>query len=166
MKKITCGILCLILICLMGCTWQRGETFTPLNKEQLSIENRDYVVNITVKEEKELNFVFEIADLSQYQGSSSGGLSFTEYKCSANNIKEAIAKYYGENERQLDLGHVEKITIDEVGDGLMLKALFIEISNMPGVTKSTKVIFPGDNNSEIILRELIKKIYAGEEFNI
>ena len=154
-KKIVITGMMFCLCVLSGCK-------DKLNNRQLSLENRDYVVIMELDASKE-NFIFQVADLSDYKGASKTQLKTNEFKFQGKSIEEAIEKYYEKNERQLDLSHVEGMTIkyENVEDA---KLLIMEMEDFSSISKSVEVeLNKGDEQSKKILRELIKSVYAGEE---
>ena len=145
------------------------KDFAALNDKQLSIENRDYVTTFTIdesaKSKKEYKFTFETADLSGYQGDSGKTLKTNKFECEAKSIEAAIEEYYKENERQLDLGHLSDIVINNRKKKIKSNLLILEMSEMPGIDKSVQVSVVTKKESEkLVLRELIKNVYAGEDF--
>jgi len=154
-KKIVITGLMFCLCVLSGCK-------DKLNNRQLSLENRDYVVTMELDASKE-NFIFQVADLSDYKGASKTQLKTNEFKFQGKSIKEAIEKYYEKNERQLDLSHVESMTI-KYENAEDAKLLIMEMEDFSSISKSVEVeLNKGDEQSKKILRELIKSVYAGEE---
>lgn len=170
-----------------------------------SLENRDYakVMTVTLDQADTFTFGFDVADLTDYKGDSERLLNTEHYEYMAKSLKEATCLYYDENEHQLDLGHIEKITIDDErlagikdyyeekeardDEGMirnqdnetyeseiiyeMDNSIFDvirEMGNMPDIAKSVEVIIAQSDNDEasegIILRDLIKAAYAGENF--
>ena len=128
------------------------------NLYNLSLENRDYVVEMSVAKEQEgYNFYFVIADLTEYAGDTGKSMKKMEYECVAENVSNAIEKYYDENERQLDLGHMNKIILAAGTDRNDCDSFFLELGNMPAVEKSVMVY--EESGSSKSLREVIKECY-------
>ncbi len=165
---------------LTGCS---SEKFRLIDDKSDSVENRDYVTEVIVEEMKDIpqnkratisdaqideeknvyyQFTFSVADLEQYSGGEGKGLKTEDYVCEAETFNDAMDKYFEDKERQLDVGHMESIIFRDVN----FTKLVFEMSAMPKLGKSVEVtIENGSKKNEIILRELIKKIYAGEEFS-
>ncbi len=161
-----------------GCN---SEKFKPIDDKGDSVENRDYVMELLVEEgdvdsnlytatlsdavnsnETIYNFTFTIADIEQYSGGEGKGLKTNEFICQATSLDEALEKYFQEKERQLDVGHLEEIVFKNID----YVPLVFEMSAMPKLGKSVKVsLEAGEKKEKIILRELIKNIYAGENFS-
>lgn len=143
--------------------------YRALDSKQESLENRDYVVSMDVYEGnicgEEYTFEFEIADLEAYQGTSEGNLKIKEYECEADDLKSALENYSINKNRQLDLGHMERVEFGEELKWGQIKALIEEMSEMPSLPKSVSVKYR-ENNMEknISLRQMIKEIYDGEDF--
>ena len=88
-----------------------------------------------------------------------------EYQCEENGMKEAIEKYYSEKERELDLGHISEIKLDKTLSDENIKDIVLELSTMPSVAKSVEVTYrEKGKEKKILLRELIKTAYTGEDF--
>jgi len=143
--------------------------FEALNNKQLSLENRDYVITLAISENAKSNdeykFSFETADLSEYKGDSGKSLKTNKFKCEAKSIEDAIEEYYKENEKQLDLGHMKDIVIKNQKKKIKSNLLILEMSEMPGINKSVEVrIITKKESKKHVLRELIKNVYAGEDF--
>lgn len=133
-----------------------------LNEKQLSLENRDYVVSVEFDVANE-KFTFKVADLSDYKGASNKQLKTKEYKYEGDSIIKAIEKYYEKEERQLDLGHMEEVTI-KYSDIQDAKKIIMEMESFSSIAKSLEVTLENeDEKSKKILRELIKGVYAGED---
>lgn len=133
-----------------------------LNEKQLSLENRDYVVSVEFDVAKD-TFKFKVADLSDYKGASNKQLKTKEFKYEGDSIKKAIEKYYEKEERQLDLGHMEEVTI-KYEDKASAEKIILEMESFSSIAKSLEVTLEKDDvKTKKILRELIKAIYAGEE---
>ena len=133
-----------------------------LNEKQLSLENRDYVVSVEFDVANE-KFTFKVADLSDYKGASNKQLKTKEYKYEGDSIIKAIEKYYEKEERQLDLGHMEEVTI-KYDEKESAEKIILEMESFSSIAKSLEVTLENeDEKSKKILRELIKGVYAGED---
>lgn len=146
-----------------------NSSYKPLEDKRESIENRDYATSIEVKVaedgDKVYSFKIETVDLSEYKGGSEGNMKTKEYQCEENGMKEAIEKYYSEKERELDLGHISEIKLDKTLSDENIKDIVLELSTMPSVAKSVEVSYQErGNEKKILLRELIKTAYTGEDF--
>lgn len=146
-----------------------NSSYKPLEDKHTSIENRDYVVSLEVEPGEKLgakyDFKFEIADLTEYKGGSENTMKTKDYECEEDNIKKALTKYYGEKERELDLGHINEVKLDEDLTNQEMKDIVLELSDMPSVAKSVEVSYEKNGKEEkVLLRELIKTAYAGEDF--
>lgn len=164
-KKASALLVLLMASCFFsGCS----KKYAPLEDRQKSLENRDYVVKITVEEhgeEKKEKFLFQLADLQGYKGEGREGMKTFDYECEAESIREAQETYYKEKDRQMDLGHIKEITFKTKENGEAVKRMLLELSEMPYVVKSVKVkVETNEEKEEYNLRELIKKVYAGENF--
>lgn len=155
MKKIMVAMSFFVVCFLAGCN-------DKLNARQLSLENRDYVVtakfDVTVDK-----FTFDVANLSDYKGASKKQLKTDKYEFDGESIKAAIEKYYADEERQLDLSHMESVTVvyEDMDEA---KMLIMEMESFSSIGKSVEVnLENGNTKDKKILRELIKVIYAGEE---
>lgn len=148
--------------------------FSSLNQKNVSLENRDYVAILTVDtgetgseisgeggSEAYYSFKFTIADLEDYKGSSQGNLKKKYYECIAVDLKEALASYSLENDRQLDMGHVWEIVLKLDYWEPQTLWLIRELESMPSVPKSVTVT--DSRGNELPLRELIKLLYSREE---
>lgn len=135
-----------ILLFLTGC----GNSYNSQ-----SIENRDYALDISVEKafDGEYKFKFEVADLTDYKGDSGRSLKKEKYEYTASNLNDVLKLYYKENERQLDIGHINKLQIK--GDIFGYRSLFRELSEMPYIPKS--VVLKYGDNEEILLRNAIKE---------
>lgn len=143
--------------------------YRALDREQESLENRDYVVSMDVSggsvSGDKYTFEFEIADLEAYQGSSEGNLKIKEYECEADNLKNALEYYNKTASRQLDLGHMKEAEFDDDLNTEQIKVLINEMSEMPSLPKSVSVKYEENNiEKNISLRQMIKEIYDGEDF--
>lgn len=155
--------------------------FSSLDKRQVSLENRDYVINLEIDEigntedlnsdddvagmQKKYKITFSVADLTEYSGDMGKLQKTAEYSFYSDNMDEALNLYYEENERQLDMGHMSNIYINDSCDEIQSNELVYEMSQLPSVAKSVPItITSGEDTKELILRELIKNVYAGEDF--
>lgn len=148
--------------------------FAPLDKRQVSLEMRDYVISMVIDEVAEASengtqepykFTFTLADLAGYSGDTGKSFKTSEYICYAGSLKAALDRYFEENERQLDMGHISDIYINDSLAEIKSSELVYEMSRFPSVSKSVQTtLTSGDFIEELILRELIKKVYAGEDF--
>ncbi|MGN0435280.1 MAG: GerAB/ArcD/ProY family transporter [Wujia sp.] len=137
-----------------------------LNQYQgLSLENRDYVMTMEVVAKDEVYcFSFVIADLSEYKGDLGDSMETKEFRCEAEGMMEAIKTYYLDKDRQLDLGHMDKMVVYlEDGQPEDYYELIIEMADIPSISKSVTVVFKDEEETEIILRQLIKEIYDREQ---
>lgn len=134
-----------ILLLLTGC----GKSYNSQ-----SIENRDYALDIFVEKafDGQYRFKFEVADLTDYKGDSGRSLKKEKHEYTAANLNDVLKQYYKENERQLDIGHINKLQVK--GDILLYRGLFKELSEMPYIPKS--VVLKYRDNEEILLRNAIK----------
>lgn len=134
--------------------------------ESSSLEDRDYVITMSVSKEKsDYAFSFEIADLTEYSGDSKKSLKTENYSCESEGLEKALHMYCDETDRQLDVGHISEIIIYDDGEKQCAYDIAREISNMPAMAKSVPVkLVEEENSRELILRELIKEAYAGEDF--
>lgn len=146
-----------------------NRDFSAVDERQLSLENRDYVIKLIIDELNNdgsiYRFNFEMADLTEYKGDSGNLLATLDYACEADSLEAAMDKYFAENERQLDLGHLSEIVINDSQAEVKSNQLIFEMSRLPGIAKSVPTrIIAGRQNEELILREVIKNVYAGEDF--
>ncbi|MBO6114361.1 MAG: GerAB/ArcD/ProY family transporter [Lachnospiraceae bacterium] len=163
-----------MLIVLVGCSFflygcNKRVDFNRLDDRQSSLESMDYAVRLSVREMKEKSledrflFDFEIADLSDYKGDSEELLSTDDYECMASTLDAALDSYYEAKENHVDLGHLKMIRFYSEDD--RMKDIVFELKNMPSVTKSVDVeVFYKNGKEKITLRNLIKRMYDGEEF--
>lgn len=159
LKKATMMLLiCVGALALGGC---QNEKFKPIVESKDTIENRDFVTNLTFEGDREITFT--TADIKKYLSDATGSFETKDYKCEADSLNQGMEKYYEENGRRLDLGHISGITFKQVEDEVV-ETYIIEISNMSQMGKSITVTIDGEEKKEITLRDLIKKIYAGEDF--
>ncbi len=156
-KKAVMSFLAFCVACsLTGCK-------DKLNNKQLSLENRDYVVSVNF-DMTENQFDFKVADLSDYKGASSNQMETKDFNFKGNSIRNAIEEYYEKEERQLDVGHIEDISI-EYEAYEELKKILLEIEEFSSIPKSIEVTLRKNHiDTKKILREMIKAVYAGEEF--
>ncbi len=160
-----CLCFLLSMLFLTGC--KSRISYGKIDDRQSSLETMDYAVTLTVRgnldmkvEDYIYTFKFEIADLSDYKGDSEDLLTTDEYECMAGALDVALDDYYTAKEKHVDLGHLKLIRLYNVDPDLI-----DELKNMPSITKSVEVkYYYGDNEEKIKLRNLIKKLYAGEEF--
>ena len=148
-------------------TKDMNTEYVPLDKKQSSLENRDYVVKLKVSDSdswgKTYELEFEIADLSEYKGQSKGSLKTKEYSWEGDGIRQAEEEYFDSKERELDLGHISQVEIDDDIKGKELVAIVKELKSNPSVPKSVKVKLTLEGREEeLLLRDLIKKLYSGE----
>lgn len=111
-------------------------------------------------------FDFEIADLSDYKGDSEDLLSTDDYECMAKTLDEALDMYYEAKDNHVDLGHLKMIRLySEDKESRHIDEIVFELKDMPSVTKSVDVeVFYNEGKEKIKLRNLIKRLYEGEEF--
>lgn len=160
-KKSLKGIIFFMLsCCIAGIFAGCGNKY-----ESSSLEDRDYVITMSVsREESDYTFSFEIADLTEYSGNSEKSLKTENYSCVSEDLEKALHMYCDETERQLDVGHVSEIVIYD-DEQQCAYDIAREISNMPMMAKSVPVkLVDGESSRQLILRELIKEAYAGEDF--
>ncbi|MBE5944447.1 MAG: hypothetical protein E7258_05965 [Lachnospiraceae bacterium] len=145
-----------------------NTSYKPLEEDKGSLENRDYVIRMEIGPEDGLekyNFKFEIVDLSEYKGGTKGNIKTKDYECKSENVKEACQDYFKDKERQLDLGHIEEIKFNEDLSDNVMKDIVVELANNPSVAKSVTIQYQEKNQEErILLREMIKDTYTGEDF--
>lgn len=160
-KGIYTILLCMIAMIMTGC----GNKY-----ESSSLEDRDYVVSMIISDDSSPDardvyvFAFEIADLTDYMGDSAKALKTSSYSCESGSLEDALHQYYDENDRQLDVGHINEMTFYP---GMSIDAVYDivkEFSMLPMMAKSVPVHLMEESGSrDIILRELIKEAYAGED---
>ena len=145
--------------------WGCGsEEFKPLTNQQESVEDRDYVTNLTIQGDE---ITFTIADIKKYLSDATGDYETKEEKVKAIGLKDALDKYYVDKGRQLDLGHLSGITFEKV-EKEQLREYVLEMSNLPSLGKSVNVTIGLEDKKdkkEISLRQLIKDVYSGESFS-
>lgn len=158
-KMLAVVLFCLAAYMMTGC----GKKY-----ESASLEDRDYAITLTVSDREEetgYTFSFVIADLTEYNGDSKKALNTTEYSCTAESLEVAMYHYYDENDRQLDVGHLSEMIVYSGEENICAYTVAREISAMPMMAKSVPVrLVNREGEREIILRDLIKEAYAGEEF--
>lgn len=157
-KHIRSGCFIIMLCLLIGCSGCQNKY------ETASLENRDYAteIEVTIEKDKPYIFVFTVADLAEYSGDSEGLLKTKEYIYAATDLEDAMRIYYDENNRQLDIGHVNKMIMHNT-DKKKMYELAREISDMPMMAKSVEVtLYDEEQTEKILLRELIKAAYAWE----
>lgn len=161
MKKLKRIIFFVFADCIAGVFAGCGNKY-----ESSSLEDRDYVITMSVSRERsDYTFSFEIADLTEYSGDSKKSLKTENYSCVSEGLEKALHMYCDETERQLDVGHVSEIVIYDDEEQQCAYDIAREISNMPTMAKSVPVkLVGGESSRQLILRELIKEAYAGEDF--
>lgn len=147
MKKSIFGIVVLaMMLTLAGC----GKKYNSQ-----SIENRDYALNMRVSNSVDgYVFCFEVADLTDYKGDSGRSMKKEKYVYKSEDLLSVLKMYFIENERQLDIGHIDKLELD--GGLALFEDLFEELSDMPYFPKSVDVIY--DGGKKTVLRKLIAKM--------
>lgn len=148
--------------------------FGPLDERQVSLETRDYIISMVIDEvagasgndkQEPYKFTFTLADLAEYSGDTGKSFKTSEYICYADSLETALDRYFEENERQLDMGHISDIYINDSTLDIKSNELVYEMSRFPSVAKSVQTtLTSGGVAKELILRELIKNVYAGEDF--
>lgn len=190
--KGTVPVLAIVALCgLTGCksigntvelTREINTDFSSLDQKNVSLENRDYVVSLTVAEnteddgegsredeelrtedngQKKLYFKFAVADLEEYKGASQGTLKEKSYEYFALSLKESLLLYSAESKRQLDMGHVWEIKLFLDYGSVEMEQLIKELESMPSVPKSVTVM--DSDGNELPLRDVIKIVYSGVE---
>lgn len=148
-----------------GCNMEQSSgNFGPLSKEQASIENRDYVTSLTLNGDDEL--VFTVADIKKYLTDATGSVETKEEKLKGDSLSQVMESYYQSKGRQLDVGHLSGISFKGVTEDKIIEYV-IEMSKNTQMGKSVTVTIEMEDDSEkveISLRQLIKKVYAGENF--
>ena len=115
-----------------------------------SIEDKDYVREVYVTPEEEgYNFNFLIVDLAEYTGDVGASIKTREYSVRAHDFEEALAAYENSEERELDVGHINKLYFPS-GD---MQELVRELADMPSVSMGVTVQI---NNKSTTLLELLK----------
>lgn len=165
-KTLACLVFAAAVVCVIFIDENLGEQFVAtksgaIERQQESLEHRDYVTTMQVDTDTSDRYVFTflIADLSGYEGESS--LKESEYVVCADSLKSAMAVYQEQENRQLDLGHIEQIVTEETNDAW--HRLLLEFGRQPGVSKSVSVVV-GTQEEKYILREMIKAAYGRESF--
>lgn len=135
-----------------------------------SIEGRAYVTELKIEGgntlelatltdagyEKSYIFTFKIADLSEYKGDTGAKLKTEEYSYEGINLEDAVNAFNEKNKMIPDMGHMKKIVLSGDWQGYM--DILLETSDMPNVSKSTKVETTGEE--EYTLTELIREVYT------
>ncbi len=133
-----------------------------------SIEGRAYVTELKIEGgntlelatltdagyEKSYIFTFKIADLSEYKGDTGAKLKTEEHSYEGINLEDAVNAYNEKNKMMPDMGHMKKIVL--LGGWQNYMDILLETSDMPNVSKSTKVEAEGN---EYTLMELISEVY-------
>lgn len=127
-------------------------------KERASLEAKDYAVNMEIDAGE---ITFDVADLTDYAGDNGASLKTKHYSFEAESLEAAQTAYYEEQERAIDLGHLEKIKITD-SNIQRSEDYFYELSKMPEVPKSVEVSINGKKDT---LREFIRALYDGDLFN-
>ena len=141
------------------------DEFKPIGRQQGSVENRDYVTEITFVGDEEI--VFTVADIKKYLSDATGDFETKEERVDEDSLQHAMEDYFEKNGRNLDLGHVTGVTFSNVMDD-DIRDYVLEMGNRHQMGKSVTVTIEGKNKKgveerrEISLRQLIKKVYAGE----
>ncbi len=152
-------IVVLITASLSGCV---NKEFAPISKARESIEEREYVTNITFNGEEDITFT--VADIKKYIKDATGTFETKEEKLKGESLAQVMDDYHRENGRQLDIGHLDGITFKDVADE-RVREYALEMSNMSHMGKSVVVtIKDSQGEKKIDLRQLIKCAYSGEEF--
>lgn len=144
-----------------GCDLDTKDDFKAISNQQSSIENRDYVTNITFKNEE---IIFTVADIKKYLSDATGDYETKDESVKNKGLKDALQSYYDSKGRQLDLGHLSGITFQDISwDEIQEFAL--DMSDNPNLGKSVEVkIVSGEDQEEISLRQLIKIAYSRENY--
>lgn len=133
-----------------------------------SIEGRAYVTELKIEGgntlelatltdagyEKSYIFTFKIADLSEYKGDAGAKLKTEEHSYEGINLEDAVNTFNEKNKMMPDMGHMKKIVL--LGGWQNYMDILLETSDMPNVSKSTKVEAEGN---EYTLMELISEVY-------
>ncbi|MBQ8166486.1 MAG: GerAB/ArcD/ProY family transporter [Lachnospiraceae bacterium] len=177
-------ITCAIMGSICGCSVEyTSGGFEPITRQQESIEKRDYVTDITFQGEQDI--VFTVADIKKYISDGTGSFDTKEETLKGDSLQAVMESYYQEKGKQPDVGHLSTITFRDI-DEERIKSYVMEMSDMVHMGKSVTVIIelslPANNQNEggntekdsiekaekkkieISLRQLIKKVYAGENF--
>lgn len=134
-----------------------------------SIEGRAYVTELKIEGgntlelatltdagyEKSYIFTFKIADLSEYKGDTGAKLKTEEHSFEGISLEDAVNAFNEKNKMMPDMGHMKKIVLS--GDWKSYMDILLEASEMPNVSKSTKVEAAGEE--ENTLMELISEVY-------
>lgn len=164
------GSLCFLSGCSLEYT---SGDYGALTNQQESIEARDYVTDITFQGEQDI--IFTVADIKKYISDGTGSFDTREEKLKGDSIESVMNDYYKNKGRQLDVGHLTAIAFKDVEEE-KLKSYVKEMSKMTNMGKSVTVTIEpeskdekgeGENNTKKVqlpLRQLIKKVYAGENF--
>ncbi|MCM1287530.1 MAG: spore germination protein [Clostridium sp.] len=134
-----------------------------------SIEGRAYVTELKIEGgntlalatltdagyEKSYIFTFQIADLSDYKGDAGAKLKTEEHSYEGINLEDAVNTFQEKNKMTPDMGHMKKIVLS--GGWQSYEDILLETSDMPNVSKSTKVESGGE---EYTLMELISEVYS------
>ena len=154
-------ITCAIMGSMCGCNLEyTSGGFEALTRQQESIEKRDYVTDITFQGEQDI--VFTVADIKKYISDATGSFDTKEENLKGDSLQGVMENYYEEKGKQPDVGHLNTITFRDV-DKERIKSYVMEMSDMVHMGKSVTVIIEPEK-IEIPLRQLIKKVYAGENF--
>ena len=135
-----------------------------------SIEGRAYVTELKIEGgntlelatltdagyEKSYIFTFKIADLSEYKGDTGAKLKTEEYSFEGISLEDAVNAFNKKNKMMPDMGHMKKIVLS--GSWQSYRDILLETSEMPNVSKSTKVETTGEG--EYTLTELIREVYT------
>lgn len=126
------------------------------NYESMSIENRDYVVDMKITPEEDLfRFEFSVANLTKYSAEGGIDTAIDDYVYYSESVEGLTKMYFEDNEKQLDLGHISTIYFD--GEMTDFDLLIMEISDATYISKSIEAkTRDGKEN----LRDLIKACYA------
>ena len=133
------------------------KAYDPIEKRATSLENRDYVVSIIFNTD-EAGCEVEVANLTEYKGSSENDLESESYSLEGDSVRQLLFSYESLYGRSLDLGHLEEITIRYTKND-KLAELVKELANNPSIAKSVYVEL---DDKKIMLRELIKDVYSRE----
>lgn len=134
-----------------------------------SIEGRAYVTELKIEGgntlelatltdagyEKLYIFTFKVADLSEYKGDAGANLKTEEHSYEGINLEDAVNVFNEKNKMIPDMGHMKKIVLS--GGWKNYMEILLETSDMPNVSKSTKVEVEGEG--EYTLMDLISEVY-------
>ncbi|MDE5872567.1 MAG: spore germination protein, partial [Lachnospiraceae bacterium] len=134
-----------------------------------SIEGRAYVTELKIEGgntlelatltdagyEKTYIFTFKVADLSEYKGDTGANLKTKEHSYEGINLEDAVNAFNEKNKMIPDMGHMKKIVLS--GGWQSYTDILLETSDMPNVSKSTKVEVEGEG--EYTLMDLISEVY-------